>query len=656
MPQLSAGGLLKRVKIGNDAGWFLAFYKEKDGKVTGDPFIISRDDYYAEISAELPEGLDGGSYTFTIEGITDEHYGKIRPGEESDRPSVVRLYLFWRDTNASAVGYLANLAGITDLVGTKLDDSALVAELSITGAKLQKGARRYEAEIKARERVFQKLSKRITTPVTGKDPVEAVEKIAKEQGIEVETFPVSTSSDRSAAGGSPGSQKREEGGLTKGVDILRNLARRMEEASGNFGRGMLLLRDGKLYIGERKFPLAGGDPIDVTHSEGLIQVEAAGSVDLEVSNKADPSAKPPPKRKKYKLTLKGRPDLKPGDVIRFDLPPQEVTSTLGSKAGALGNLFAGPFLPRDMMENPTNLYVSGVSHKLGRKSGFVTVVTGVEIKDVSKPWDPAPPTSGISETTPEGRAVVAMQRQVKGLLEGRLPDEVAEVRAMNTTGTNEPPGQTLLLWRGLVASDGNANGSRRLAIQHPSRSPHSAAPYLTPFAWGKTGLVLPRYPGTRVLVSHRGGESDDAIDIGAMWQSGYGPESEPGDWWLILPIGVPANKRKSVTEDQTPDEHNGKVSQDLIDAEGNRVIEVGELTVRVGRNAMKDAGKRPERSDMDGAVTVEHADGGAKIIIKNDGTIIIEGKKIELTSSGDIEIKAANVKVGVSGSMDVGNP
>jgi len=646
---LSATELLDRIKIGNDAGWGLTFHEEKEGKVVEEPVLpLSRDDYYAEISAELPEGLEGGSYTFTVEGMTDEHYGKIAQ-KGDDQPTVIRLHLFWRDTNSSIGGYVSSLAGITDRVGTRFDEESLVAELTIKKVSRQKGARHYEAKIEATERVFKKLSARVSTPVKGETPLETAKKLAKSFKLDVEKSEFTPRKTGSKPNPYEGSKKREEGDRAKAVDIMKALGKSMEQSSGKFGRGMLLIRKGKLIIGEREFVEKNVKPL--TWTSGLIAVKADGVLDVEVAEdpkKPGAQAKPekkPPKRKKYKLTLKGRPDLFPGDLVQFDPPVEEVATTLGSWAGIVGDLVKGPLLPTDEMKNPTYLYISGVSHKLGRKSGFQTVVSGVEIKSLDDPWDKGPPSQKVSSATPEGRAVNALQKQMKGLVEAQRLDEVAEVRSMTVSGTEEPPSQTLLLWRGIAQPDGNPNAGRRLPITRPSPAPAEGSAYLTPYAWGKTGLVLPRYPGTRVLVSHRGGEREDAIDVGALWESGHGPESEPGDWWLILPIDVPKHRRQTLPEGAVPEEHIGKVSQDLIDAEGNRIIEVGELTVRVGLNKMKNAGERPEHPQVRKAVTIEHAVGGASIVIDEDGTITIHGKRIDIKSDGDLNLEATTVNV-----------
>ena len=69
----------KDVRPGHDAGWLLAFHTEEDDfKISKEPVCeLSRDGYYGEIIAALPSGLEGGVYTFTIEGLLDSDYKKI---------------------------------------------------------------------------------------------------------------------------------------------------------------------------------------------------------------------------------------------------------------------------------------------------------------------------------------------------------------------------------------------------------------------------------------------------------------------------------------------------------------------------------------------------------------------------------------------------
>ena len=62
----------------------------------------------------------------------------------------------------------------------------------------------------------------------------------------------------------------------------------------------------------------------------------------------------------------------------------------------------------------------------------------------------------------------------------------------------------------------------------------------------------------------------------------------------------------------------------MIDADGNRIIEVGRLTVRIGAAFLQDAGTRPTVEPA--PLHIEHKNGG-KIVIDQNGNINIEAKK-----------------------------
>jgi hypothetical protein len=244
---------------------------------------------------------------------------------------------------------------------------------------------------------------------------------------------------------------------------------------------------------------------------------------------------------------------------------------------------------------------------------------------------------------------------VREVLGGIRKDEVGEVRAASTDPqTTEPPAQTTTVWRGLVTADGRENGARRLAVERAKPTPLEGVAYTSPFAWSNCGLVLPRYPGARVLLAHRNGHPGDPVEVGCLWTTGAAPHSKDGDWWLILPTEV--QKRASFAKSDEPPVYNGKASDDLIDADGNRVIEVGELTIRVGKAALDQAGSRPKRAANAESVTIEHADGKASLVIKAGGTVEISGEKLSLTATnGDLKLAApqGSVDVAVKTAMKV---
>jgi hypothetical protein len=303
-----------------------------------------------------------------------------------------------------------------------------------------------------------------------------------------------------------------------------------------------------------------------------------------------------------------------------------------------------------------HVYVSGVSHHLSRTQGFVTNLSGVAVQPghewdepTRTPWrwqstpDPA--------STPDGAVADAIGQMVGPPSQ---PLAIGEVRAATLQSTREPPAQTVDVWLGLGPGDGLPFRSRRLPIDRDSRSRISGLPYVTPFAWGKCGLVLPRYPGTRVLIGHRGGNADDPMELGAMWESGHGPASLAGDWWLSLPAAVDAAARTSVSDDTTPTEPSGKASNDLTDADGARVIEVGRLTIRVLPTKLPEPGTRPVApADDTHHVTIEH-ESGSRIVISDNGDVMIESKgALTLNAATALNINADEVKVKVTKTMDV---
>jgi hypothetical protein len=401
---------------------------------------------------------------------------------------------------------------------------------------------------------------------------------------------------------------------------------------------------------------------------GLVHVETGGVSQNERA--ADPEEDAPPARVQYQLTLKGRPDLRPGDKVTFRDPftdsagnaidPAADAGVGGPPSGfgdALKTLGATSIGLATAVAAGTDveLYVSGVSHTLSRTEGFVTTVTGVRVS-VGQEWDPVGSKDGSPDPDPAATPHAAIANAIQQLTESSGSEQlsIGEIRAAHASGTTEPPRQTVDVWMGLAAADGAPRAARRLPIDRDSKSRLSGVPYVTPFAWGQCGLVLPRYPGTRVLVGHAGGSADDPVDIGALWESGHGPDSSPGDWWLILPAAVDPSHRQSAADNETPQEPSQQATNDLIDADGARVIEVGRLTVRVRPGSLGQPGARPAApSDSAEEVTIEHAN-GSRIVIKNNGDIVIESTNdLTVTAKSTLTLEADDVRVKVKNTVDV---
>ena len=651
--------------VGNDAGWQLVFFEEgEDGQIGKQVLSCGRADYYASIQASMPGGLDGGSYTFAIEGMTNEHYKLLTPHRGR---LAVKLYLYWRDTS-SAAGRAANLAGLTDVVdrfgqGREPDKRSLVAVLKATVLRRQVGARRYEVVVEAREWVYDRLTHRLTSSTppaigplpTAKAVAEALLGSSGAVRLYAEIAPTEP-----ADADAPVEKKRTAEKLRTGVEHLVELGTAIEnQRRDRFGLGMYLIRDGVLHIGPGRL-VVSGTARDLTPANGLIEIRRNGTVLTDPTFDASTAGagEKAPSRDLVEMTMKGRPDLKPGDFVNVALPPEEVPDDSPNPDGWMGGV-------RDIVraalesaggapEPNQMIYVTGVTHRLSRTQGFVTTVSGIATADRDSTWytHRAPSRSEPGrevDGSPVAQAAGAVRRLIRSGA-GRRFLEVGQVRGVHAAG-QDPPAQTETIWRSLGTDDGDMYSAGRVAFADDASVELAAMPYATPFAWGPCGLVLPRYPGMRVLLEHRNGASSDPIDIGALWDWSRAPDSEPGDYWLILPAAIPPDKRTAIAGDDQPASPSGKATNDLVDADGNRVIEVGTLTVRVGVDSLKDAGTRP--SFEANTIHIEHAK-GSKITIDQDGNITVQSAAdLALKAAGNMTLEASAVKVKVASTMDV---
>ena len=604
---------VKQGAVGNDAGFAIHFHAAPARQELSKPVLaISSSDYYVQIEATLEEGFKGGTTTLTLEGLTDEHYALIA-ADGPQKPEIIRLYLFWRDANTSVGAYFTNMLGVNAGPSDAELKESLVAVLKIKKVDRRAGARTYDTVVTAQELALAWLSdRRVSEPITAENYSTALSQIGQKTGVPFATWGIDRATGRMTPdqGTAAGDEKVTLGrGLLYRAAVER-IAGAIEGALNLYGRQMLLVRDGTVHVGKRPIPLPeGAKPKRLSLATGLLETVPEGEEETDPYASSEVGGTEPKKRQRYRMTLKGRSDIKPGDVVAFDDPTPVLNQTVPGLGAAIAGAFAGQFLPAmdDTFKKETLGYVTSVRHTLSRTAGFVTQLSLLGIDAVGDAaWDTrvssasAPTTDKPSGSSDPAAAAAAQVKRVHATaLEEFRTVEVGEVRAVNAnaSGAVEPPSQTETIWEGLVPTDRRANGARRLPIQRELPTPWQGIAYVSPFAWGKCGLVLPRYPGTRVVLAHRNGRADDKLDIGAVWESGHGPVSQPGDWWLSLPVvdGAPPS---SIGDKETPKEHNGKVSQDLTDAAGNRWIEVGELTeaLRLVANEVCE-GVRPTCAD-----------------------------------------------------------
>jgi hypothetical protein len=144
-----------------------------------------------------------------------------------------------------------------------------------------------------------------------------------------------------------------------------------------------------------------------------------------------------------------------------------------------------------------------------------------------------------------------------------------------------------------------------------------------------------------VLLDFRNGNTQDPVEVGALWESGTGPDSHAGDWWLSLPAGVNAQDRETIADsNQPPPSYTGKVTNDLTDADGRRIIQVDGLTLNVGNAGLPPAGQRPDPSNGAGMLTVTHSNQETALIL-GDGRIELKADKDTsiVIQSGQITLK-----------------
>jgi hypothetical protein len=214
------------------------------------------------------------------------------------------------------------------------------------------------------------------------------------------------------------------------------------------------------------------------------------------------------------------------------------------------------------------------------------------------------------------------------------------------------PRNTSDVWYADVAPDGLPGAAGRVEINETRHGELREVPYTSPSAWGSYGLVLPRYPGTRVVLVNAGGGPDDLVDVGAVWRRDEGPKAEPGDYWLVLPVGL--TDREDILESDGKASE-GFASHDLVDYQGTRIIETQRFVIRVHETPVGPS-DRPKPGDApENSILIESkGTGSAQILLEADGSITIKGTSITFDAgAGDIGIKAHDVKVSVTGTMDV---
>jgi hypothetical protein len=648
------------VKPGTVAAWAVTFHRDTPGALGEALLTVGSDSYDGSVAATLPREATGGTYQVVVEGMTDEDYALIRLPE--GEPLAARIHLWWSDSAPGLLGDLAQFTGFTDPLGPvtpKPPEHSLVAEIRVETLRRRAGERRYEAVVTGRERLVARLAGARVQGLCYENLDAAVQAVAKAAGITVRTYGLAEAvpdpDDPNFAATAPG----------KASDAMTALVGQARDSLHLYGMPVAIIRDGTLHVGNW-LPVVAERALD--EGGGLVGVERGPVQPRDLGAGAKPPSAPA-SRPTVTLTALGRPDIKPGDVASAVLPPEdfpvlEPTSLGAAVLTAVTGLVPGGI---DPPAEPTRCRVTDVTHRISRRQGFVTIAQAVVLAEGDHGWDamlPDEPVPPAREGRPKGAvatdtavsaatAVQGIVRDTFGAVSEQTRARIAQVRAHPASGV---PRHTSDVWYDDRAPDGKPAAAQRVTVDPRHHGELREVPYLSPFAWGNYGIVLPRYPGTRVLLVDGGGGPGGLVDAGAVWSRDAGPPAEPGDFWLVLPVGV--TSREQIEGDGQPGD--GPATHDLIDGDGTRVIETKRFVIRV-IDDLPTSTDRPDPGEdaPEGCVLIEarntNALKQAQILLKDDGSITLTGSSISLDAgTGNIALKGSNVTVKVSGTMDVG--
>lgn len=631
--------------VGFLAGWALEF-RPDDGKgrpdASADPLLVSHADCDAEIGVDADDQLRGATFDITLDGLLDNTYKTIA-GQGKVH---VAIRLGWQDLGGGIGGALASAAAAFGIGGRKDDGLHEVLAGRLTSVERSHGEFRYRTRLRGTDAAYFRMQRR--APVAASVPPGST---AFEYARELcEADPaVAVTVVREGTG------TAIDGKLTFGADrsVVAALQRVAALAHGDDRRYVvpMFLRAGVLHVGRWKTKVGKGKSWQLTPATGLVDSRPVAEAAPGAALPDKPFAAPTVRR--FELTLLGRPDIAVGDTVSAALPnpaPAGATGTVsGSPLGPAGDVVAGvaAAFGAGAGAQAADYAVVGVRHQLGPADGFVTRLTVALPAEDDRTT--AAPECGTTDEA--GRFAAAVAERFRRAALERRTHEVGLVRrqdvAPDTADGHRTPAQTLCVDEGLADAPSPNVPTTAGGAAPPTRL--VAKPYLTPFAFAGTGLVVPHYPGMRVMSVHYREEQQNAVVAGCLWEDGQAPTSHTGDWWLCLPTDLTGPGAGATApagaEPAAARRPSGAASHDLISGRGGRVIEVRGLRISVGEDLMTRVGKRPGDA-ADDKVVIEHAKAGARIGIDASGTIEITSgadpaqARITLRSGGDIEISA----------------
>lgn len=267
--------------------------------------------------------------------------------------------------------------------------------------------------------------------------------------------------------------------------------------------------------------------------------------------------------------------------------------------------------PGDLVKIGESRYrLVSVTHQLKRDGGYHCSGRAVS------------PSASHADAQAAGRGSAAqVARQVAANLEQR--ERRRPAASTGDVHQYTPGRHTATLQHGQAATPSMVTPS----TQAPLRSDPVALPdkpVAAPFAFQHTGLVAPVYPKMRALLVHPLHNPNDAVVSGFVWtREMTPPANQAGDWWLCLPTELDGDGLPT-----------GSGCDDLITADGQRVIQVKGLRITIGAGLLGAVGSRPTPNPDESLVV--QTDQGARITVK--------GSRIELTD-GSVKLTVGDGQV-----------
>jgi hypothetical protein len=281
--------------------------------------------------------------------------------------------------------------------------------------------------------------------------------------------------------------------------------------------------------------------------------------------------------------------------------------------------------PGDLVQLGTSTYrIQAITHKLTREGGYTCCGRALS------------PGASNDDAQKAGRGSASLvARQLKQNLSQRDRNrpavDVGDVSSY-TAGVH-----TTTLDLGYTLTPDMTNPTVQ-ATPADTTVPLKDKPIASAFAFDNCGLVVPVYPGMRALLQHGWNEPEDAVVGGFVWTTAMTPPAnQTGDWWLCLPT--------KLDDDGNP---TGPGVDDLIDANGQRIIRVKGLTITIGSGLLGAVGTRPTPGTTE-SLTIQSDDKKTKVTLKAGQVVVTDGQATLTVGGGQVVLSDGKVKLTVGG-------